>query len=94
MLRVSEELEPLVGLLLGPESSDMALVMRRRAEALQKLNRFEQATTVALESLRIGELASGRGKDYVMGLVTLAAVSCAEGSPESLTKGLKHIREA
>ena len=91
VLRECDKLEPLVKRVLGTESSEMAIFLRFRADALGKLGRFAQAKVAALESMRIAERVSGRGDEYAMGLNSLAEICCREGD---FVAGLKHIREA
>ena len=75
----------------GRESSNMATLLRRRADALREPNRFPQARTAALESMRITEVVSGRGNDYAYGLHSLAHICYEEGD---FYAGLKLIQEA
>ena len=74
----------------GNESSEMATLLGRRADALRELG-FAQARTAILESLRISELVSGRGNEYATGLHSLADICHREGN---LAAGLKHVQEA
>jgi tetratricopeptide (TPR) repeat protein len=91
VLRECDKLEPLVKRVHGTLSSDMTILLRCRAGALQKLNRFSQARAAAHECLRIDELVSGRGDDYAFGLHSLAGICRSEGDFDA---GLKHFREA
>ena len=69
----------------------MVLLMRRRADALRKLGRLNEARAAVLESLRISEVVSGRGEDYARGLNSLAQIHYQEGDFDA---GLKHVQKA
>ena len=75
----------------GPESENMALLLRRRAKAFFSLKRFAKARAAARQSMEIHEQLSGRSEGYIDGLVTLADISRAEGDFEG---GLRSIEEA
>ena len=75
----------------GTVSFEMTILFSRRAEALRDLNRLPQARAAALESLRISELVSGRGKEYATGLHSLAAICRSEGDFDA---GLKYVQTA
>ena len=91
MLRECDKLEPLLKRVHGTESFPMALLLRRRAEALRNFGRFAQARTAILECMRISELVSGRGNEYATGLHSLAVICYREGN---LAAGLKHVQDA
>jgi tetratricopeptide (TPR) repeat protein len=91
VLRECDKLEPLLKRVHGSESSDTAILLRLRAEALRNLNRLTQARVAILESMRISELDSGRGFDYVNGMYTLAEICHTEGDFDA---ALKRIQEA
>ena len=75
----------------GKVSSDMALLMRRRAGALQNLGRFKKARYAAVKSLELYEQDSGRTQNYIQGMDTLALIFVSEGK---LKEALKLIEEA
>ena len=91
MLRECDKLEPLIKRVHGTLSSDMIILVRRRADALRELRRFTKAKVAAFESMRIAELVSGRGNDYAGGLKSLADICYTEGD---FAAGLKYIQEA
>jgi tetratricopeptide (TPR) repeat protein len=91
VLRECDKLEPMVKRVHGTVSTEMARLLGRRADALLQLNRFPQARTAALESLRITKLVSGRGNDYAYGLQSLTLVCFKEGDFDA---ALNYIQEA
>ena len=90
-MRECDKLEPFLKRVQGRESSDMATLLRCRADALGNRNRFARAKAAILESMRITEVVSGRGNDYAHGLHSLAGICYNEGD---FGAGLRHIQEA
>ena len=91
VLRLCDQVEPLVRRVRGSESEGMALLMRRRAEAFRALKRFTEARLAALQGMKILEQLPGRGTCYIYGLLTLVDILRDEGDFEG---GLEHIVEA
>ena len=91
VLRCCHELEPLMSELHGEISSEMAELLFRRAIALKGLRRFEEARSAAVASLKLYEKVSGKGDEYVDGLLALAEIEYAE---RKYKEGLKLVEEA
>ena len=75
----------------GQSSSEMALLLSKRAVALKNLGRFEEARSAATASLKITEKLCERGEEYAGGLRILANILYQEGKYKM---ALKHIEEA
>ena len=75
----------------GKISSEMAELLNRRGIALMGLGRLEEARSAATASLKLYEKVSGKGEEYVDGLLALAEIFYQEGKNEG---GLKLVKEA
>ena len=91
MLRLCNKAEPLVKRSDGRDSYHMGVLMRFKAKALRIHSRFIKARIAALESLRILDKVSGRGEDYIHGLIVLIEILLDDKDYE---EGINRVREA
>ena len=89
VLRLCDEVEPIITRVEGSESTQMALLLRRRAEGLSHVGQLRKARVAAQKSIEICKGA--RGEEYVDGLILLSDILYRRGKVE---EGLQYIVEA
>ena len=92
VLRLCDELEPMLIRVHGDISSKTVELMKYKANAHRDLDRFNEARAVAAQSLKFSEKLSGRSEGYIEGLNTLASISYFERDFEGALKLVEEAR--
>ena len=92
VLRLCDELEPMLIRVHGDISSKTVELMKYKANAHRDLDRFNEARAVAAQSLKFSEKLSGHSEGYIEGLNTLASISYFERDFEGALKLVEEAR--